>query len=97
MLFLGLLNALFEMWNCCVLNVEIRLNDFSDILTEGRLEVVAALPGEGDEAPRLPRLKLAFNRRDYGRLRQLVDALNAMIPETSSPPESASQSELPCA
>jgi hypothetical protein len=32
--------------------------------------------GERDEYPELPRLVLPFSRRDFGRLRQLIDVVN---------------------
>ena len=53
--------------------------DFADILTEGRFEQVdSALPGEEDEPSliALPRLVFRFNRRNLGRLRQLIDRIN---------------------
>jgi hypothetical protein len=56
-----------------------RLNDtYSSILTEGRIEQhPGPLIGEDDEFPDLPRLALAFNRRDAGTLRLLVNDINA--------------------
>ena len=53
--------------------------EFADILRSGTLR--AAEPSqeeisEGDFAE-LPRLALNFNQRGYGRLRRLIDALNA--------------------
>lgn len=57
-----------------------RLNDeFADILEQGRFETSAALPLESDEQhlQHLPRLVFQFNRRDMGRLRQLVDVINS--------------------
>jgi hypothetical protein len=59
-----------------------RLNDTyaARLLTEGRIEQhPGPLDGEGDEAeyPGLPRLTLAFNRRDVGTLRLLVNDVNA--------------------
>jgi uncharacterized protein (TIGR00730 family) len=56
-----------------------RLNtDFSDIVVSGRIEQVAALPEESGEPElaHLPRLTFHFNRRNLGRLRQLIDAIN---------------------
>lgn len=53
--------------------------DFADILESGRFEVTEALPEEANE-PRLadmPRLRFHFNRHHMGRLRQLIDVLNA--------------------
>ena len=54
-----------------------RLNDdFRDILTQGEIVAVEP-PGDGaDEAPHLPRVLLWFDRIHFGRLRQLIDALN---------------------
>ena len=52
---------------------------FSDILAPGGSLVKAcALPAEADEteAAGLPRLIVDFNRMDFGRLRNLVDAIN---------------------
>jgi len=58
-----------------------RLNDtYPSILTEGRIEQRSApLEGEGDdvEHPGLPRLTLAFNRRDVGTLRLMINDINA--------------------
>lgn len=64
-----------------------RLNkNFSDILVKGRIEKTKAFPQEaGDETFDLPRLALYFNQRDFGRLYQLIAAIN----EVSTPsPES---------
>ena len=54
--------------------------EFHDILTAGGLSVSPALPEEAEESALadLPRLTLSFNRRDFGRLRQLIDALNRL-------------------
>jgi len=55
------------------------LNDeFADILSEGAIEVRGALPEEGGEADPFPRVLLRFDRRSVGRLRQLIDRLNAL-------------------
>ncbi|MEK6683326.1 MAG: TIGR00730 family Rossman fold protein [Nitrospirota bacterium] len=57
-----------------------KLNDgFKDIVTQGRIDRAAAFREESDEPDliHLPRLKLRFNRKNFGRLRQLIDALNA--------------------
>ena len=56
------------------------INDrFRDILVEGRFTVGEPLPEEHDETElaAMPRLVFRFNRRSYGRLRQLIDCLNA--------------------
>ncbi len=50
---------------------------FDDIL-HGPAELASGpVAGERDEYPELPRLVLPFSRRDFGRLRQLVDFVNA--------------------
>ena len=58
-----------------------RLNDtYASILTEGRIEQsLVPLEGEGEDAeyPELPRLAFAFNRKDIGRLRLLINDINA--------------------
>jgi uncharacterized protein (TIGR00730 family) len=53
--------------------------DFADILTaEGDIRLSGALPEEIEEPEisHLPRLVIDFNRRDFGRLKALIDALN---------------------
>jgi hypothetical protein len=54
---------------------------FSDILVTGRIEAIPATPVEAEEGdyPHLPRLRLHFNRRSLGRLRALIDHLNALV------------------
>jgi uncharacterized protein (TIGR00730 family) len=53
------------------------LNDeFSDLCADGCMMQSKALEGE-QELLDLPRLHFIFARRDYGRLRQLIDAINA--------------------
>jgi len=55
------------------------LNDsFQDILVTGRIVAGEPLSEERDEPEiaHLPRLILHFNRRNFGRLRQLIDRLN---------------------
>ena len=51
---------------------------FADILAEGRFTVGGPLPEERDDPDLadLPRLVFPFNRRDSGRLRQLIDYIN---------------------
>jgi uncharacterized protein (TIGR00730 family) len=52
--------------------------DFADILVQGKIEQSAALPEEKNEPElaSLPRLILVPDQRQYGRLRQLIDAVN---------------------
>jgi uncharacterized protein (TIGR00730 family) len=55
-------------------------SEFRDILAEGGFSVSSALPEEAEESALtdMPRLTLVFNRRSFGRLRQLIDALNQL-------------------
>jgi uncharacterized protein (TIGR00730 family) len=56
-----------------------RLNDeFSDILQSGRIEKTTVHAYEADEEhlAHLPRVRLDFDRRSIGRLRQLIDLIN---------------------
>ncbi|MFQ5843501.1 MAG: LOG family protein [Planctomycetota bacterium] len=72
-----------------------RLNaDFCDILTEGTIEASDPLPEEGGDAPDLARVVLAFNRRDHGRLRRLIDLLNEGPPEREPAGTRASPHEI---
>jgi uncharacterized protein (TIGR00730 family) len=49
---------------------------FADILSGLPSQAPGPLPAEGDELPGLPRLVLPFKRTGFGRLRQLIDAVN---------------------
>jgi len=53
-------------------------DDFSDLLSRGRIEKSVTHEFEHDETHirHLPRLRMQFNRRHIGRLRQLIDRLN---------------------
>jgi hypothetical protein len=57
--------------------------EFADILSAGRFEITGPLPEERDEPTlaHLSRLVFRFNRRSLGRLRQLIDVLNADAPK----------------
>jgi uncharacterized protein (TIGR00730 family) len=52
--------------------------DFADIVVSGSMEQRPALDEEADEPElaSLPRLVFAFNRTNFGRLRQLIDRVN---------------------
>jgi hypothetical protein len=54
--------------------------DFSDIIVEGKIQAVKPTPEEVEhnEHLELKRIAFNFNRRDYGRLRQLIDVLNGL-------------------
>jgi uncharacterized protein (TIGR00730 family) len=57
--------------------------DFACITAPGReMALTSALPREGDEPEisHLPRLVLDFDKRDFGKLRQLVSAINNAQP-----------------
>ncbi len=60
------------------------INDtFADIITAGRYQqVLGPLSGEADAYPDLVRLVFTFNRKNAGRLRQLIDRVNANEPST---------------
>ncbi|RMF86862.1 MAG: TIGR00730 family Rossman fold protein [Nitrospinota bacterium] len=53
-------------------------HDFTDLLAAGKIEASGALPEESNEPEiaHLPRLVLRFNRRNFGRLRQMIDVIN---------------------
>jgi len=73
-----------------------RLNvDFADIVDGGRIHAGPALPEEDEQATaHYPRVYFRFNRRDHGRLRQMVDRLNSFVAERSSPPVEAVPQEI---
>ena len=54
--------------------------EFRDVLTSGAIQQGQALPEEPNEPElqHLPRLTLRFNRRDYGRLIDLVHRINQL-------------------
>jgi len=59
-----------------------RLNaEFSDIVVSGRIERVPTHPFEGDDEHlvHLPRIGFEFNRRNLGRLRQMIDLINTEL------------------
>lgn len=62
--------------------------NFSDILVAGRFEQGRAFPVERDDPHvwHLPRLIFAFDRMQFGRLRQLIDYINASTPAAATTP-----------
>ncbi len=61
-----------------------RLNAaFSDIVVSGKIAETPPLPGEEDDPDLLglPRISFHFNRRNFGRLRQMIDMINAIDSE----------------
>ena len=59
---------------------------FPDLLVKGQFEQSPALPEEHDEPDlsELPRLVFQYNRKDVGRLRQLIDWLNVLSSQPNS-------------
>jgi len=53
--------------------------DFADLLLDGKIAIVKPAPEEVEDNDRLElaRIAFSFNRRDYGRLRQMIDVINA--------------------
>ena len=53
--------------------------DFSDIITGEKIHITPALKEEIEDRDvvNLPRVAFGFDRRQYGRLRQLIDVLNS--------------------
>lgn len=66
----------------CPAKLEQINEQFTDILSAGKFEVTGPQPEEKDEPTLadLARLVFRFNRRSLGRLRQLIDLLNAEDP-----------------
>ena len=64
---------------------------FSDIVVEGQIDQTGPLPAEIDDADALEcqRITFLFDRRHFGRLRQLIDYLNDLVltPESFRIPE----------
>src|SRR5918999_1670354 len=72
---------------------------FADLVADGRIERTVPLPPEvsGEDNLDLPRLVLRFDPRRYGRLRMLIDTLNALSsapPDTAKPPTVADEERV---
>ncbi len=54
--------------------------NFTDIIAAGKIKVIKPTPQErrDNDQLSLARIAFVFNRRDYGRLRQLIDVLNGV-------------------
>ena len=52
--------------------------DFNGIIVDGKIEAIKPTPEEIEDNDKLELQRIAFNfnRRDYGRLRQLINVLN---------------------
>ena len=60
-------------------SIEAMNEDFADIITEPPIRRIEATAEEREDTDyiEMPRIAFGFNRRDYGRLRQLIDVLNS--------------------
>jgi hypothetical protein len=60
--------------------IEAMNEDYADIVTGPPIKSIPATPEEraDDDMVDAPRIAFGFNRRDYGRLRQLIDVLNSL-------------------
>ena len=71
--------------------------EFADIVVEGDIELTEPNEAEieDDDALEMDRITLYFDRRQFGRLRQLIDRLNdlASLPETTEIPTSMSEEQ----
>ena len=54
--------------------------DFADITADSKIQVIQPLPEEVEDNDQLElaRIGFIFNRRDYGRLRSMIDVLNGL-------------------
>ena len=54
--------------------------DFADIIVGGKIAAIKPMPEEiaDNDELELARIAFNFNRRDYGRLRQMIDVLNGL-------------------
>ncbi|MBI3927250.1 MAG: LOG family protein [Armatimonadetes bacterium] len=74
--------------------------EFGDLVKSGRIEPTAMLPEETSDPDidHLPRLRLKFPRRRFGRLRQLIDRINGfpLPPDTHMEvPEAGEGGQIP--
>ncbi|MEX0775722.1 MAG: LOG family protein [Phycisphaeraceae bacterium] len=60
--------------------LELLNGEFADLVAEGKITQTQALPEER-ETLELPRLKFVFVKRGYGRLRRMIDRINAFAKE----------------
>ncbi|MGH0035006.1 MAG: LOG family protein [Myxococcota bacterium] len=67
---------------------------FGDICTQGSLELTRADLLDEPTGESLPAVSLRFDRRSVGRLRQLIDELNRMVPERPVEPVPAIPHEI---
>ena len=60
--------------------IEALNEDFEDIITGDKIRAIEPMPEEQDEVAtlNLQRIAFGFNRKDYGRLRHLINVLNTL-------------------
>jgi hypothetical protein len=60
--------------------IEAMNEDFADLIVGSPIQSIQPTPEEIEQGDHLelPRIAFGFNRRDYGRLRQLIDVLNGL-------------------
>jgi len=60
--------------------IEALNEDFADLVEHGAIEATPPTPEEVEDNDflELPRIKMVFNRRSYGRLRKMLDRLNSL-------------------
>ena len=61
-------------------SIEALNEDFADIIAGEKIHPAEPMPAEQDEIGTLqmPRIAFGFNRKDYGRLRHLINVLNTL-------------------
>jgi uncharacterized protein (TIGR00730 family) len=61
-------------------SIEALNDDFADVITGEKIHVTTPMKEETDDNDvlQLPRIAFGFDRRSYGRLRQLIDVLNTL-------------------
>ena len=59
--------------------IEALNEDFADLIMGEQVHEIGPTPEEQEDNSylKLPRIAFGFNRRDYGRLRQMIDILNS--------------------
>ena len=63
----------------CDRDLDFLNREFSDLVASGKIVQTTALPDEvGDSTADLPRLVFKFDRRDFGRLYQMIGSINQM-------------------
>jgi hypothetical protein len=66
-------------FDLCDSDVDFLNREFADIIISGEIKKTLALPEEsGDPTEDLPRLVFNFNQRNFGRLYQMIGAINQM-------------------